>query len=304
MPQVPLAFAASGLAAVAGACFARVGARSLARTARQRADAARSGSDAERKLPPPLAYACTIERGKGASTHPNARSARTTASSERMTTRIRRAGLDGHVGVSSCREASLRIGLAGCAIGAVVGSLFSLELAAMLALVGAFLGGRSVVRSLDRAHDQRLASLARELPEMLEVTSLGLRSGLTFERSFALYHEHFPAAFARECASAHREWRLGLATREEALRSLADSYDAPLLNCVVESIVRSLRLGTSLAEALESQAAEARSARLAKREEEAARAPVKMMVPTGALILPAMLLLVLGPVLLELAQGM
>ena len=32
-------------------------------------------------------------------------------------------------------------------------------------------------------------------------------------------------------------------------------------------------------------------------------APVKMMMPTGALILPAMLLLVLGPVLLELANG-
>ena len=37
-----------------------------------------------------------------------------------------------------------------------------------------------------------------------------------------------------------------------------------------------------------------------------ARAPttVKMMVPTGTLILPAMLLLVLGPVLLELMEGM
>lgn len=34
-----------------------------------------------------------------------------------------------------------------------------------------------------------------------------------------------------------------------------------------------------------------------------AKAPVKMMMPTGALILPAMLLLVLGPVLLELANG-
>ena len=34
-----------------------------------------------------------------------------------------------------------------------------------------------------------------------------------------------------------------------------------------------------------------------------AKAPVKMMVPTGVLILPAMLMLVLGPVLLELAGG-
>lgn len=39
-------------------------------------------------------------------------------------------------------------------------------------------------------------------------------------------------------------------------------------------------------------------------EERVAKAPVKMMVPTGTLILPAMLLLVLGPVLLELMEGM
>ena len=38
-------------------------------------------------------------------------------------------------------------------------------------------------------------------------------------------------------------------------------------------------------------------------QEAIAKAPVKMMLPTGTLILPAMLLLVLGPVLLELMEG-
>ena len=71
----------------------------------------------------------------------------------------------------------------------------------------------------------------------------------------------------------------------------------------VESAVRSLRFGSSLAEGLEASAAEARAAHRAHVEERVAKAPVKMMVPTGALILPAMLLLVLGPVLLELMEG-
>lgn len=46
-----------------------------------------------------------------------------------------------------------------------------------------------------------------------------------------------------------------------------------------------------------------RAPSIARLEERVAKAPVKMMMPTGALILPAMLLLVLGPVLLELANG-
>lgn len=68
-------------------------------------------------------------------------------------------------------------------------------------------------------------------------------------------------------------------------------------------MVRSLRFGSSLAGSLEAAAAEARAEHRARLEERVAKAPVKMMMPTGALILPAMLLLVLGPVLLELANG-
>ena len=50
---------------------------------------------------------------------------------------------------------------------------------------------------------------------------------------------------------------------------------------------------------LEALSAEARNQYRAACEEKIAKAPVKMLMPTGALILPAMLLLVMGPILLE-----
>ena len=104
-------------------------------------------------------------------------------------------------------------------------------------------------------------------------------------------------------ADAHRQWSCGLASRDEALRAVAASYDSPLFERVVENVVRSLRLGATVAENLEDAAREARSGYKARKQEQVAKAPVKMMVPTGVLILPAMLILVLGPVLLELAGG-
>ncbi len=58
-----------------------------------------------------------------------------------------------------------------------------------------------------------------------------------------------------------------------------------------------------MVESLESAARESRMAYRARRQEQVAKAPVKMMVPTGTLILPAMLIMVLGPVLLEMAGG-
>ena len=94
-----------------------------------------------------------------------------------------------------------------------------------------------------------------------------------------------------------------LVTREQALRELAATFDSPLFSRVVESMVRSLRFGSSLAESLETAAGDARQQFRSRKQEQVAKASVKMMVPTGALMLPAMLLLVLGPVLLELMEG-
>ena len=117
-----------------------------------------------------------------------------------------------------------------------------------------------------------------------------------------MYTGHFETMLAETLRAAHRQWACGLIARDEALREVAASYASPLLARVMENIVRSLRFGSTLADNLEDAAREARAGYKARKQEQST-APVKMMVPTGVLILPAMLMLVLGPVLLELAGG-
>lgn len=201
-------------------------------------------------------------------------------------------------------EASLRLGLGGAFLGGLVGALFSTPLLIGGAGVGLVMGCSMPFRALKTMRTQRNLSLGCELPEMLDVCALGLRSGLSFDRSFALYPDHFSSTLAGECARAQSLWTMGLMTREEALRGLAESYSSTTLNQCVESMIRSLKFGTSLVEALEASALQARVDHHAAIEEKVAKAPVKMMIPTGTLILPAMLLLVLGPVLLQLMEGM
>lgn len=216
---------------------------------------------------------------------------------------LAQAGLAESVSCAGFATARVRMGVAGFALGLVAGALFSAELAFALALAGFALGWTAPRRAVRARKKERARELERHLPEMLEVVSLGLRSGLSFDRSLDVYGEHFDTLLARALASAKRRWTLGLASREEALRSLAGSYDSALFARCVEAVVRSLRYGSSLAESLEAIAVEARDAYRAVKQEQIAKAPVKMMVPTGALMLPAMLLLVLGPVLLELMGG-
>lgn len=241
--------------------------------------------------------------GRGAPPRAPARTPRRGRKGSSSTDLVTRAGLEGRVDEDGLRAARLRLAGMGAAAGAVVGAVISLEMGLLLAAVAAAAGLYAPTWALRRLERERALELERSLPEMLEVVALGLRSGLSFDRSFQLYSMHFPSSFARSCASAQKSWSLGLRTRDEALRELAQSYRSDQLERTAERIVRSLRFGSALAPDLEAAAAEARARRRSQVEERVAKAPVKMMVPTGALILPAMLILILGPILLELMQG-
>ena len=241
--------------------------------------------------------------GRGAPPRAPARALRRGRKGSSSTDLVKRAGLEGRVDEDGLRAARLRLAGMSAAAGAVVVAVISLEMGLLLAAVAAAAGLYAPTWALRRLERERALELERSLPEMLEVVALGLRSGLSFDRSFQLYSMHFPSSFARSCASAQKSWSLGLRTRDEALRELAQSYRSDQLERTAERIVRSLRFGSALAPDLEAAAAEARARRRSQVEERVAKAPVKMMVPTGALILPAMLILILGPILLELMQG-
>lgn len=210
------------------------------------------------------------------------------------------AGLGGRVSDQGFWDCSLLSGLGLAAAGFCLGACFSPELG-IVGLLGGFCLGFRIPGALVRKRvRERADDLERSLSEMLEVVALGLRSGLAFEKSLGLYSSHFECPLARSLRGAQAQWSYGLVPREEALRTLAASYDSLLFGRVVESIIRSVRFGSSLADNLDESAGEARAHYRTNRQESVAKAPVKMMLPTSTLILPAMLIMVLGPVLLEL----
>lgn len=216
---------------------------------------------------------------------------------------LARAGLADAADEETLRAVRLKTMLVGVSAGAIAGGVFSLEMSCALGLSGLFAGYACVPWALKNEAKVRNAEMERHLSEMIEVVVLGLRSGLSFERSFSLYPRYFDTGLGRAMRRAAGQWEMGLHTREEALRRLEGEYDSALLSRVIGSMVRSLRFGTSIVESLETSAAEAREVHRALMEERVAKVAVKMMLPVGTLILPAMLLLVLGPVLLELVEG-
>jgi tight adherence protein C len=155
-----------------------------------------------------------------------------------------------------------------------------------------------------REDERRRASFERDLPALLEVVALGMQAGMGFDQAFALYTERFETPLAGCCQQSLVVWQKGLKSRDEGMRELAERVGTASFRHFCSSVLRALRFGAPLTQLLLDLAREARKEYRARREEQVAKAPVKMLLPTGALILPAMLLLVMGPIMLDLMRKM
>ncbi len=141
------------------------------------------------------------------------------------------------------------------------------------------------------------AECIRQMPVMLDVVTLGLSAGLSFDSSLELYCQRHDNVLARELGGAMLSWRLGTRGREEALSDLAKRLDVASLDRFAAVVSQALAFGSPLAATLERQAQAIRDEQRAQMEEEIERVPVRMLIPLGTLIVPAMLLAILGPIL-------
>lgn len=141
-----------------------------------------------------------------------------------------------------------------------------------------------------------------DVSEMVDVVRLGLSAGLSFDASLELYCSNRSNALADRMNRARLSWQMGLSPRgEELLQAARDLGMRPLESFAI-AVSQALGLGAPLAETLTGQSREIRAAHRAQVEREIERAPVKLLIPTGTLILPALLLSIVGPLLA--ASGM
>jgi tight adherence protein C len=91
-----------------------------------------------------------------------------------------------------------------------------------------------------------------------------------------------------------REIQLGK-LRREALRDMSDRVGIPEMTSFVAAILQSEQLGVSMAKVLRIQSDQMRIKRRQRAEEEARKAPLKMVFPMGLFIFPSLLIVLLTP---------
>ena len=143
----------------------------------------------------------------------------------------------------------------------------------------------------------RSAAPAPDLATFLDAVVVGLDAGLTFERALAGLLERVPTlARGREARRLLADLSLGVPL-PVALRSFATRPDEARVGALVAA---SVRFGSPLAHLLVLQADSLRASERHRAEGLARRLPVLMLFPLALCILPALLLVFLGPPLLAL----
>ncbi len=213
--------------------------------------------------------------------------------------RIARAGLTGRI----TPEALARARAGGAIAAATLALPLALAAPAAAALAPALglAGAVAPSRWLATRQAARRRALVRELPDLLDLLGICVESGMALDPALELSAERLGGALGAEIDRVLRDLSLGT-PRAEAYRALVERTGAPELAQTVGALLQAEELGAPLSAALEGQAEALRVARRQAARDRAARAAPKIQLVVALLMVPAVLLLVLGVLLIELSR--
>lgn len=173
---------------------------------------------------------------------------------------------------------------------------------AMLGL-GAMVGALGPASRLDNKVESRHKEIQRTLPDVMDLLVISVEAGLGFEQALDRVIVNVPGALSDEFARVLGETRAG-STRAEAMRAMDERCDSPEVRSFVLALIQADTFGVSIGRVLRSQADEMRVKRRQRAQEQAQKAPVKMLIPMVFCIFPALFVVVLGPALINISENL
>jgi tight adherence protein C len=147
---------------------------------------------------------------------------------------------------------------------------------------------------LRRRVRSRQHAIVRALPDALDMMTIGVEAGLAFESAMLRVADQWDNPLTQEFRRAVAEMRMGT-SRNEALKRMVERTGVKDLSTFVAVLIQSSQLGVSIAEVLHSQADQMRVKRRQRAEELARQAGIKMIFPLALCVLPATMIVILGP---------
>ncbi|MEO7667053.1 MAG: type II secretion system F family protein [Dehalococcoidia bacterium] len=144
---------------------------------------------------------------------------------------------------------------------------------------------------------KRQKRILLQIPDALDLLTISVRAGLGFDAALAKVVEKLEGPLIDEFRRALAEVRVGK-VRREALRDIVPRTDVVPLTNFIGAIVQAEQLGVSISKVLQVQSEQLRIERRQRAEEQAAKAPIKMLFPLVGCIFPSLFIVILGPAII------
>ncbi len=153
---------------------------------------------------------------------------------------------------------------------------------------------------------KRQQIMSESFPDALDLLVVCVEAGLSMDGAIQRVSRELMVShpeLGEELALVSLELRAGK-SRDEALRGLADRTGLEDVRSLTSILIQADHFGTSVAAALREHATEMRLIRIQRAKERAAKLPVKMIFPIMVFIFPAMFLVILGPSIIRIIEGL
>lgn len=147
---------------------------------------------------------------------------------------------------------------------------------------------------LDKQVSKRQDAIRRDLADMIDLLTISVEAGLAFDGALLHARRAMTGPLPEEVGRLLHEMQLG-APRVEAMRRLSERTSVEELKSFVLAMVQADVFGVSIANVLRGQSQELRIKRRQRAEERAMKVPVKLLFPMICCIMPALLVVIVGP---------
>jgi tight adherence protein C len=150
---------------------------------------------------------------------------------------------------------------------------------------------------------QRQKAILKSLPDAIDLLTTSVEAGLGIDAALGNVAEKVKGPIAVEVRRVLRDIAMGSA-RRDALRQFAERTQLPDIQQFVNAVVQAEQMGVSLGQVIRVQADQMRIKRRQRAEQQAYKAPVKMVFPLVLFIFPAIFVVVLGPAMIQVMRGL
>jgi tight adherence protein C len=215
---------------------------------------------------------------------------------DRVHADLLRAGLTGSVRAEefvAIQVGSVMLGI-GAGLVALVSGVVSTKMGLAMLFILPMLGGLVPSYWLRHRIKTRREQVKNDLPDLLDLMTISVAAGLGLEQAMQVSCARFESPVCHELRLTLREMELGL-SRHDALENMKLRTDIDDLVTFAVVLSQADALGLPIGRVLQAQSDEMRDKRRQRAREKAAKVPVKILFPLALCFLPAIMIVVLGP---------